>query len=87
MIRLGKAFGNLMVDVKPSNEKLIERQIRIVQEATGASREQAQATLQLSQRSSKVAILMILANINYDQAIALLEEHQGFISKALQHQP
>ncbi|NIZ46928.1 N-acetylmuramic acid 6-phosphate etherase [Entomospira nematocerorum] len=83
MIRQGKVFGNLMVDVKPSNEKLVERQIRIVQEATGVSRDIAEKTLHQSQRNSKTAILMILANISYEEAISLLSKHEGFISKAL----
>ncbi|NIZ40575.1 N-acetylmuramic acid 6-phosphate etherase [Entomospira entomophila] len=83
MIRQGKVFGNLMVDVKPSNEKLVERQIRIVQEATGASREVAMKALQESGRHSKTAILMILADISYEEAVSLLSQHEGFISQAL----
>lgn len=60
MIKSGKVFGNLMVDVEATNAKLIQRQTNIVVEATGVSAEQAEAALAACGRHCKTAILMIL---------------------------
>ena len=61
MIKIGKVYGNLMVDVKASNAKLIERQISIVMQATDCSRDTAITTLNQCNQHCKTAILMILA--------------------------
>ncbi|MCG3739972.1 N-acetylmuramic acid 6-phosphate etherase [Vibrio cincinnatiensis] len=84
MIRSGKVFGNLMVDVEATNAKLIKRQTYIVVEATGCSEEEAEQALQACQRHCKTAILMILAQLNANQARARLDEHHGFLRQALQ---
>ncbi|MCV5736674.1 N-acetylmuramic acid 6-phosphate etherase, partial [Escherichia coli] len=68
MIRSGKVFGNLMVDVEATNAKLIQRQTNIVVEATGASKEEAERALTACDRHCKTAILMILADLDAKQA-------------------
>ncbi|EDL69039.1 N-acetylmuramic acid 6-phosphate etherase [Vibrio campbellii] len=83
MIRSGKVFGNLMVDVEATNAKLIQRQTNIVIEATGATKEQAEKTLEACERHCKTAILMILADLDAEQANSRLAEHNGFIRAAL----
>lgn len=85
MIRSGKVFGNLMVDVEATNAKLIQRQTNIVVEATGATTEQAEQALNACERHCKTAILMILADINAEQAKQRLEQHNGFIRAALKN--
>lgn len=84
MIKTGKVFGNLMVDVKPSNEKLVSRQTFIVMEATGATKTEAELALEKTERNCKAAILMLLGNVDAEVAILKLEEHNGFIRKALE---
>lgn len=83
MIRSGKVFGNLMVDVEATNAKLIQRQTNIVIEATGATKEQAEKALEACERHCKTAILMILADLDAAQAKSRLAEHNGFIRAAL----
>ncbi|KII79391.1 N-acetylmuramic acid 6-phosphate etherase [Vibrio renipiscarius] len=83
MIRSGKVFGNLMVDVEATNAKLIQRQANIVMEATGADEQEAELALAQCQRNCKTAILMILAGINAQEAKALLDQNDGFIRVAL----
>lgn len=83
MIRSGKVFGNLMVDVEATNAKLIQRQANIVMEATGADEQEAELALSQCQRNCKTAILMILAGINADKAKLLLAQSDGFIRVAL----
>lgn len=83
MIKMGKVFGNLMVDVEATNAKLIERQIRIVMQATECDRATAEQALAQCQRHCKTAILMILAGVNAQQATQLLAKNKGFIRQAL----
>jgi N-acetylmuramic acid 6-phosphate etherase len=83
MIRLGKVYSNLMVDVQASNQKLVERAKRIVCLATGVSREQAEKALASAGGSAKIAITMLLLNITADEASHLLEQAKGFVSGAL----
>ncbi|MBL4238697.1 N-acetylmuramic acid 6-phosphate etherase [Vibrio fluvialis] len=86
MIRSGKVFGNLMVDVEATNAKLIQRQTNIVVEATGASAEEAESALNACNRHCKTAILMILSGLDAKQATAKLQQHNGFIRAALNDQ-
>jgi len=72
MIRLGKTFGSLMVDVVAANEKLRARVVRIVRAATGASAEEAEEALQASAGNAKVAIVSLLANVEAEEARARL---------------
>lgn len=83
MIRSGKVYGNLMVDVQASNEKLVERQKNIVMQATDCQREQAEQALAECGNHCKTAILMILADLPSIEAKQLLQRHNGFIREAL----
>ncbi|TNH42849.1 N-acetylmuramic acid 6-phosphate etherase [Photorhabdus luminescens] len=79
MIRTGKVYGNLMVDIEATNAKLVERQKNIVMAATECNREQAEQALAECDGHCKTAIVMILAGVSAQQAKALLEKHHGFI--------
>jgi N-acetylmuramic acid 6-phosphate etherase len=68
MVRLGKTFGNLMVDVAPGNEKLRDRGRRIVEAATGASSAEASAALEAAGGSVKQAVVMLLADVSAEDA-------------------
>ncbi len=83
MIQLGKVYGNLMVDVQMTNAKLVDRAIRIVTKATGVSADLAERTLQEA-GSCKVAIVMLLANVDADKARKLLKETEGLVRKAVE---
>lgn len=83
MIKLGKVYGNLMVDVRASNEKLVERCVRIVRTATGADSVAARNALEQCGYSAKTAILMILCKIDALTAEARLEKTHGRIAEAL----
>ncbi|GGE73057.1 N-acetylmuramic acid 6-phosphate etherase [Priestia taiwanensis] len=84
MIGIGKVYGNLMVDVQLTNEKLVERAKRIVMEATSCDYETATAYLSKADNKPKIAIVMILAGFTKEEAIKRLEETKGFIRKAVQ---
>lgn len=83
MVKIGKVYQNLMVDVKATNVKLVDRACRIVVEATGAEYDEAKAALTQTEFEVKPAILMILAQITADQAKARLQTHHGFLRAAL----
>ncbi|POD95819.1 N-acetylmuramic acid 6-phosphate etherase [Pectobacterium odoriferum] len=83
MVKLGKVYQNLMVDVKATNVKLLDRACRIVVEATGAEREQAQQALVQAGNEVKPAILMLLANIDVAAARERLKQHNGYLREAL----
>ena len=83
MIKLGKVYGNLMVDVKPSNEKLIHRCQRIVSEAAHVSEEEATAVLEKCDYRPKTAIVMLLRKVGAEEAKELLERNEGKVSAAI----
>lgn len=83
MTGLGKIYGNYMVDVKMTNEKLVSRGIGIVQSLTGADQAQAVAALKASDQEVKTAIVMILTGSDANQARSLLEKAGGHIEEAL----
>lgn len=83
MIKLGKVYSNLMVDVKATNEKLVQRTISIVMNATDVDYETAKKTLERCEYWAKPAILMILCNIDAKKAISLLEQNGGKISDSV----
>jgi N-acetylmuramic acid 6-phosphate etherase len=84
MIRLGKTYGNLMVDVNATNEKLRARVRRIVRSATGASPEQVDEALAASHGDTKVAIVTLLAGIDAGEARARLADAGGSIRLAVE---
>ncbi|WP_030750285.1 N-acetylmuramic acid 6-phosphate etherase [Streptomyces griseus] len=83
MIRLGKTYGNLMVDVRASNEKLRARSRRIVALATGAPDEQIEAALTAAGGEVKNAILIILADVDAATAAQRLKDSRGHLRAAL----
>lgn len=87
MIRLGKVYKNLMVDLKPVNHKLVLRSVRLIGEITGCSREKALEALEESGKQPKVAILMVLLELNRERAAGLLKEANGQIGKVMLANP
>lgn len=83
MIKLGKVYSNLMVDVVASNEKLVNRAVSIVCSATGENEEVAKATLEKCQYHCKTAIVMILLGCDVEKAQALLDSTKGRIADAI----
>ena len=83
MIQLGKTFGNLMVDLQITNEKLHDRAIRIIESATGATREASQAALSAANLDVKVAILMLLLDLDVNSARDRLSSSSNRIREAL----
>jgi N-acetylmuramic acid 6-phosphate etherase len=82
MIKLGKVYGNLMVDVQMTNEKLFKRAENIVKMATGASDEEARAALKEQNYHTKAAILQILTGLKGEAAAELLKKHNGYLREA-----
>lgn len=83
MVRIGKTYGNLMVDVKPTNAKLVERAKKMVMEVTGTDELTAASTLKEAGNSVKVAVVMIIENIDADEARKKLNSSEGFVRKAI----
>lgn len=83
MIKYGKVYQNLMVDVQPTNQKLVERSLRIIQEATGCSPDQAKQTFEASGHEVKLAICMYLSQNDKAACEAMLKEVNGNISQAI----
>ncbi|QIW21569.1 N-acetylmuramic acid 6-phosphate etherase [Bacillus thuringiensis] len=83
MIGVGKVYKNLMVDVQSTNEKLVERSKRIIVEATGASYEVAAECYEKAEHNVKAAIVMVLLQCEYGEALEKLKEAKGFVKKAL----
>ena len=83
MIKLGKTYGNLMVDLQVSNIKLRDRAIRIIQAATSCDFKRAQEALQESKDQVKVAIVMILLDSSAEKALELLEASGSRVRAAL----
>lgn len=83
MVKLGKVYGNLMVDVKPSNEKLIRRCERIVSLATGVTEAEAAAYLEQCAYRPKTAIVMIKCAVDAQKAVQLLEACGGRIADVI----
>jgi len=77
MIRVGKTYGNLMVDLRAWNDKLVDRSQRIVMETTGLQRDDARAVLEAAGGRVKTAIVMARRGVGGDEADRLLAEHQG----------
>jgi N-acetylmuramic acid 6-phosphate etherase len=83
MIRLGKIYGNLMVDLRATNAKLQDRSERIVMAATGAERTVARKLLKQAQGRAKPAILMHLRQVDFEEACRLLDESEESLRKAV----
>lgn len=84
MVKLGKVYGNRMVDVAVTNQKLQDRALRILQDLTNLSRETAATLLERSGKWVKLAILMHETSLDKEQAAELLTQHQGNLREAIE---
>lgn len=84
MIRMGKVYGNLMVDLRPSNVKLVHRAKRIITMATGASEDVVEKAFNEAGGQVKTAIVMILGEVDCHKATEALAPTDGFVRKALE---
>ncbi|GDY50109.1 hypothetical protein SVIO_007320 [Streptomyces violaceusniger] len=85
MVRVGKVYGNLMVDVRASNEKLVDRARRIVVEATGTDADTAAEALRAADGHAKTAIVMLLARCTAEEAARRLNLAHGDTRTAVGH--
>ncbi|MEN0580481.1 N-acetylmuramic acid 6-phosphate etherase [Phytobacter palmae] len=85
MVKFGKVYQNLMVDMKATNVKLVDRACRMVVEATGVTRDVAEKVLRQTDFEVKPAILMVLTGLDASAARAKLAAHQGFLRAALEN--
>lgn len=83
MMKMGKTYRNLMVDVRPINLKLQQRVISIIRTITGVDEATAKAAFEQAEGNTKVAVVMLKKQLGFTQAVALLRMHGGFLSKAL----
>ncbi|MCS0295302.1 N-acetylmuramic acid 6-phosphate etherase [Vibrio alginolyticus] len=83
MIRLGKSYQNLMVDVKATNAKLVARAARIVMQATDCTNQEAKTALKETDYDAKLAILMILTGLDKESATEQLNAKQGYLRKVM----
>ena len=83
MVRLGKVYGNLMVDLLPTNAKLVDRAQRIVREATGCTIDEARTALRASGNHAKTAVVMVLAGCSAEEARTRLSTAAGRVRDAL----
>ena len=83
MIKLGKVFSGYMVDVKTSNQKLVERAKRIIMKTTGVDYEIASSVLEKAGNDVKTAIAMILLDIDRDMATEKLKQYDNNIAKLI----
>jgi len=83
MIKLNKTYGNIMVDLKISNKKLLDRGVRIISEVTSLTYSEAFNILKKSKNNVKAAIIMTLKNISLDKAILLLKNNDGNLRKII----
>ena len=83
MIRSGKTYRNLMIDVNATNEKLYARAVRIVMQATECDYQCAKAALDIANNNTKLATFMVLTGLDVDSAKASLLQNKGFLRKAI----
>ncbi len=84
MIQIGKVYNNLMVDIQASNAKLVDRAARIIMEIADVDYAMAQTALECAGGSAKVAIVMLVRGVDQEEAVALLEENDGFLRRVLE---
>ena len=84
MIRSGKSYRNLMVDVNASNEKLYARAVNIVMQATDCDYQMAEQALDQANNNAKLAILMVLTGLSVDKAQVVLNKNDGFLRPAVE---
>ncbi|MCC2669247.1 MAG: N-acetylmuramic acid 6-phosphate etherase [Armatimonadetes bacterium] len=83
MVRIGKTYGNLMVDLRATNEKLVRRAVRLIRQVTELDEPQARSLFEASGGDTKLAIMMGLSNLDADSARERLAASGGVLRKAL----
>jgi N-acetylmuramic acid 6-phosphate etherase len=83
MIRMGKVYENMMIDLQMTNKKLVERSKRIVMTITGATYEEAAEYLEQADGHVKTALVMIRAGVDAENAKKRLKKADGFVRKAI----
>lgn len=83
MVLLGKTYGNLMVDLQPRSEKLVDRSERIIMDICGVARGEARELFSRAEGNVKAAVVMKIRNLPLGESLKLLEENGGFLKKAL----
>lgn len=84
MIRMGKVYENMMIDLQMTNQKLVERAKRVIMTITGVSYEEAESYLERSGRHVKTALVMIKAGVSKEEAQSRLEKAGGFVRLAIE---
>lgn len=84
MIKLGKVYGNMMVDLKATNNKLLDRAKRIVSYVTDVSNDVAEEYLELASMNAKLAVMMIKTGLNVEEAEKILQDNCGRLKDAIQ---
>jgi len=87
MVRLGKVYRNMMVDLMATSEKLRQRSVRVIMLATGCSHEAAAKMLKRAGGSVKIAIVMVVKGVPKREASRLLDRAGGFVRKVLEAKP
>ena len=83
MVKLGKVYGNLMIDVRPTSRKLTARAVRIIQTLGGVSPQRARQLLRQAHGGVKPAIVMALRGVDFSTAQRLLAQHDGLLRRIL----
>lgn len=84
LVRMGKTYENMMIDLQMTNKKLVERSKRIVMMITGVTYDEAAIYLNKANGHVKTALVMIKAKVDYDESLKLLEQADGFVRKAIE---
>ena len=87
MVLLGKTYGNLMVDLKPTSSKLVDRAGRIIMDICGVGEEKAASLFQEAGGNLKVAVVMKLGDLSREESVKLLRENGGLLKKTLANVP
>ena len=83
MIKIGKVYDNLMVDVRPTNEKLVDRATKIISQISGCDYDKSNKLLKEANNNVKAAIIMAIKDVDYEKASKLLEKNKGFIREEI----
>ena len=83
MVLLGKTYGNLMVDLKPTSSKLVDRARRIIMDICGVGEEEAASLFQKAGGNLKVAVVMKLGGLLPEESVKVLRENGGYLKKTL----
>ena len=84
MVKIGKTYQNLMIDVKPTNIKLKDRAVRIVSQISNCEKELAKKTMEENGYNLKEAILQIKYNVSFEEAKSILKDNNGILRKVFQ---